>query len=459
MSRLPIRARLAAAFAVAMALVLTAAGMLLYARLGDDLSAALDTDLRLRAQDLGQVVGQPGGSLAAESNQRLIERGESFAQLLDARSNVLDATTPPGHVPLLERAELARALRRAVFIDRRSVPGLDEGARLLATSVSHDARRVVLVVGATRENRAEALRSLRTALLLIGPIALLLATGLGYTLAGGGLRAVEAMRRRAAAISGERPGERLPVQRTGDELERLATTLNAMLSRLDQALERERGFVADAGHELRTPLALMRAELDYALQHADTPEEFRSALQIASEETDRLVQLAGDLLLIAGSDRGELQLRREPIPASELLDSVRNRFAWRATESERQLEVHAPTDLTINGDRLRLEQAVGNLVDNALRHGHGTIRIEAHPNHGATELHVRDQGLGLSKDFIPRAFDRFTRADTAHAGGGAGLGLAIVNAIAVAHDGTAHLHADGNRADIWISLPADPPTP
>ena len=107
-SRLPIRVRLAAAFAVAMALVLTATGMLLYARLGNDLSAALDTDLRLRAQDLGQVVREPGGSLAAESNRRLIERGESFAQLLDARARVLDGTTPPGNVPLLARPSYTR---------------------------------------------------------------------------------------------------------------------------------------------------------------------------------------------------------------------------------------------------------------------------------------------------------------------------------------------------------------
>jgi signal transduction histidine kinase len=456
--RLPIRVRLVFAFAVAMALVLTATGVLVYTRLGDDLAAALDTDLRLRAQDLGQVIRHPGGSLAAESNGQLIERGESFAQLLDPRPRVLDATTPPGSVPLLDRAELARALRRAVFIDRRSVPGLDEGARLLATSVTHDARRAVLVVGATRENRAEALRSLRTALLLLGPIALVLSTGLGYALAGGGLRAVEAMRRRAAAISGERPGERLPVQATGDELERLGTTLNGMLARLDDALERERGFVADAGHELRTPLALMRAELDFALQHADTAEGLRSALQIASEETDRLAQLAGDLLVIAGSDREKLQLRREPIRASELLDSVRNRFASRAAESERRLEVHAPAGLIINGDRLRLEQAMGNLVENALRHGRGTVLVEARANGETTELHVRDQGPGLPKDFIPRAFDRFSRGDEAHAGAGAGLGLAIVHAIAIAHDGTAHVRADGNPADIWISLPADPTT-
>ena len=131
MSRLPIRLRLAGAFALAMALVLSATGWLLYARLGDDLSAALDTDLRLRAQDLGQVVREPGGSLAAESSRRLIERGESFAQLLDARAKVLDATAPLRSVPLLGQHELQRALRRAVFIDRLRVPGLDEPARLL----------------------------------------------------------------------------------------------------------------------------------------------------------------------------------------------------------------------------------------------------------------------------------------------------------------------------------------
>jgi hypothetical protein len=196
-SRLPIRVRVAAAFAVAMGLVLTATGLFLYARLGEDLSAALDTDLRLRAQDLGQVVREPGGSLAAESNGRLIERGESFAQLLDTRATVLDGTAPLGNVPLLAPPELRNALRRPVFIDRRSVAGLDEPARLLATSVVHGGQRDVLVVGATRENRAEALRSLRTELLVVGPIALVLATALGYVLAGTGLRAVEAMRRRA----------------------------------------------------------------------------------------------------------------------------------------------------------------------------------------------------------------------------------------------------------------------
>jgi two-component system, OmpR family, sensor kinase len=454
--RLPIRVRIAAAFAVAMALVLTATGLFLYARLGEDLSAALDTDLRLRAQDLGQLVREPGGSLAGESTGRLIERGESFAQLLNAKAIVLDGTTPLRQIPLLGPADLGKASVRATFIDRSSVPGLDEPARLLATSTVHDGQPAVLVVGATRENRAEALRSLRTELLLVGPLALVLATALGYVLAGTGLRAVEAMRRRAAAISGGRPGERLPVQPTGDELERLGTTLNEMLGRLDDAIERERGFVADAGHELRTPLALLRAELDYALDHAETEEELRGALRVSSDETDRLAQLAGDLLLIAGSDGGELPLRREPIRASDLLESVRNRFASRGADAGRAIRVHAPADLMIDGDRLRLEQAMGNLVDNALRHGAGTVRIEAGRVERAAELHVHDEGPGLPEDFAPRAFRRFSRADEAQTTGGAGLGLAIVHTIALAHGGTAHVLAQGSSADIYITLPTTP---
>jgi len=450
MRRLPVRTRMAAAFAVAMAVVLAATGLYVYTRVGDDLNQALDQDLRLRGQDLSVVVAHRAAPLTAESGGRLIERGESFAQLLDARGRVVDATRPVGRQPLVDAAELRRALRSATFVDRPSVPGLDEPARLLALSVSRDGRPFVLVVGGTRENRAETLGSLRTKLLIAGPVALLLAIGLGYLLAGTGLRAVDAMRRRAADISADRPGERLPVPPANDELRRLGTTLNEMLNRLEEALERERSFVADAGHELRTPLALLRAELDYALQHAEDEEELREALAEASAETDRLVQLAAGLLLIAGSDRRRIPLKLEPIAARERLESVRNRFEWRAGEAGRALELEVDGELVFSGDRLRLEQALGNLVENALRHGDGRIRVEARERGGRVELRVSDQGDGFPDSFVERAFDRFSRADPAHGGGGAGLGLAIVDAIARAHGGSASVRG---RTAVTLALP------
>jgi len=456
--RLPIRLRVAAAFAVAMALVLAGMAAVVYARLGTDLVRGLDQGLRLRAADLAALAAGSGESLATTVNARFVERGESFAQLLDQDGRVVDASPSLASIPLLSPGELAAAGRGVLFLDRPAVPGLDEPARLLATPVSRSGRRLVLVVGATRENRAEALRSLRTQLVLAGPLALLLATGAGYLLAGRALRAVEAMRRRAAAISGERADERLPVPCSGDELERLARTLNQMLDRLELALERERTFVADAGHELRTPLALLRAELDFALHHADDEAELRQAVRGASEETDRLVQLAGDLLLIATSDRGELRLRPEPLPAGQLLESVRNRYLWRAEQAGRGITIDSPQRLQVHGDRLRLEQALGNLVENALRHGRGTVRLQACPVDGQVELHVSDQGPGFPDSFIDRAFERFSQPSSSRGRGGAGLGLAIVAAVATAHGGHAQArNLVGAGADVWVGLPNQSP--
>jgi signal transduction histidine kinase len=334
------------------------------------------------------------------------------------------------------------------------VPGLDEPARLLAVPVRRTGQRVVLIAGATLENRAEALRSLRAELLIAGPIALLLATGLGYLLAGTGLRAVEGMRRQAAEVSAERAHDRLPVPRSGDELQHLGETLNAMLERLDRALERERGFVAEAGHELRTPLALLRAELDYALHYADSEDELRAALRNASAETDRLVQLAGDLLLIASSDRGTLPLRVEPVGVRGLLENVRHRFAWRAESEERHLLVEAPANLVVQADRLRLEQALGNLLENALRHGDGDVTLRASAVGDGLELHVLDGGTGFPAAFLPHAFERFTQGEESRAGAGAGLGLTIVATIARAHHGAAGARnqPDGG-ADVSLCLP------
>ena len=437
MSRLPIRLRVTAAFAVAMAVVLAALGWFLYARLDSHLRTELDTSLQVRADDLAALV-RDGGSLAP-SGRGLIEPGESFAQLLGRDGRVLDATRPLRHTALLDPA----AIHGATYENRASVPGLNESARLLAVPVP----RGVLIVGATRQNNAETLASFRTELLIAGPVALLLASLAGYLLAGLSLRPVESMRRRAAAISAETPGERLPVPQTRDEVERLGATLNEMLERLEAGLQRERDFVADAGHELRTPLALLRTELELALRQGRSEEELREALRASVEEVDRLAQLADDLLLIARYDRGRLPLRVEPLDAGSLLDTVISRFQWRADEASRQLASEAESGLTVSGDRLRLEQALGNLVDNALRYGRGRVTLQAAAANGRVELAVEDQGDGFGDE----CFERFRRAR--HEGAGAGLGLAIVRVIAEAHGGSADV-AGGSR--VRLVLPSSP---
>ena len=458
MRRLPIRLRVSAAFAVAMAAVLVLTGSILYLRVGSHLGSALDRQLRLRANDLAVVVSRPGTPLGAERRGRFVEAGETYAQVLDPAGRVIDGTAPLGRTSVLSTRELRQALAGAIFTNRGSVPGLDEPSRIFATHVTRRGRRLVLVVGITREDRAETLRSLRDELLIAGPIALLLATLAGYGLAGLALRPVESMRRRAAAISAERPGERLPVPQTRDEVERLGETLNAMLARLEAALERERTFVADAGHELRTPLALLRTELELALRHGEGVEELRQALRRSSEEVDRLTQLAEALLLIARSDQGQLGLRLELLEPADLLDSIATRFEWRASEAARAISTSAEPGIELHADRMRLEQALGNLVDNALRHGDGEVSLSARSHDGMIEFHVRDQGAGFPPGFIADAFTRFARPDQSRSGVGSGLGLSIVRTIAEAHGGSAHAatRAAGG-ADVWLSIPRSEP--
>jgi signal transduction histidine kinase len=227
------------------------------------------------------------------------------------------------------------------------------------------------------------------------------------------------------------------------------------LGRLETALEREREFVADAGHELRTPLAVLRTELELALRYGESPDELREAIRASSEEVDRLTQLAEDLLLIAGSDRGKLPLRIEAIDPAILLASVINRFRWRAETTQRSLACDVGPDARLSGDRLRLEQALANMVDNALRHGCGEVRVAFAGSNGNIELHVTDEGAGFPPQFLGHAFERFSRDDRGRGGSGAGLGLAIVEAIAQAHGGEAHAaNRPSGGADVWLVLPA-----
>ena len=285
----------------------------LRARVSSHLDGSLNQDLRLRAQDLSALV-RHGGSLAAAGGGHLVEPGESYAELLDRRGGVLDATPLLGRTALLTPQQVQRALRREIQAELPSVPGLDERSRLLAGPVDGK----VLAVGATLSNNSETLASLRDVLLVAGPVALVLASLAGYLLAGLSLRPVERMRRRAATISGENIESRLPVPRTHDEIERLGETLNEMLGRIEEVLRRERTFVADAGHELRTPLTLLRTELELALRQGSSAEELREAIRGASAEVDRLTQLAEGLLLIARTDQGTLQMRPERIEAGLL---------------------------------------------------------------------------------------------------------------------------------------------
>ncbi|HKY11916.1 MAG TPA: ATP-binding protein [Gaiellaceae bacterium] len=415
MSRLPIRVRLSLAFAAAMAVLLAALGAFLYFQLRHSLDEQIEASLRAQAD--------------AAAAGAVVQREESLAQVLDADGEVTRGFDRP----------LAEPATRERFVDR-DVAGLDDNPYRLLVVPGEGGQTIV--VGASLEDRDDALGGLLAAFLVGGPIALALSTLLGYLLAGALLRPVEDMRRRAAEISTERAGQKLPLPHAHDEIFRLGSTLNEMLGRLEAGIARERRFVADASHELRTPLALLRTELELAQRRPRSPEELRAALDSAAEEVDRLTRLAEDLLVLARADEGRLQLRREEIQVKDLLETV-------AARSNQDVEIGVRDGESIIGDRLRLEQALGNLVDNARRHGAGTIRLEAERKNDLLELRVSDEGPGFAPELLPHAFDRFTRGDEARERGGTGLGLAIVAAVAKAHGGRAH--AAGST--VTIELP------
>jgi two-component system, OmpR family, sensor kinase len=432
MSRLPIRIRLSLAFAAAMAVVLAGLGGFLFLQLRSSLDEQLDASLRAQAAAL------PSRGL---NRPAAVDEDKSVAQML-APDGTVSSSFPPGL-----RHPLAAPAAAAHLIAKREIPGLRNGPyRLL---VAPDGGGRTIVVGASLEERNEALHNLLIALLIGGPVALVLSSLAGYALAGAVLRPVERMRRQAAAISAETASERLPLPRAADEIRRLGVTLNAMLGRLESGLERERRFVADASHELRTPLALLRTELELARRQPRTPDELRAALDSAAEEVDRLSRLAEDLLVLARVDDGRLALRREPVEAGELLAGIATRFAGQAAHQGREVAVAGEPSLTVSADRLRLEQALGNLVDNALRHGAGTVTLGASAENGSAAIRVSDEGGGFPPSLLPHAFERFTRGDDARARGGAGLGLALVDAVARAHGGRARI--DG--ATVTIELP------
>jgi heavy metal sensor kinase len=433
--RLPIRLRLTLAFACGMALVIAALGAFIYLRLGAELLSGIDMGLRSRAQVLAAGVAD-AGAFPEGTPGHLIDADEAFAQVLDPSRQppIVESSPRIADTPLVPAARLD-AIRYPTFLSL-SVPALEDPARLLVVPIPSGDGRVFVVVGATLSDRGEALDRLLVALAIGGPILLVLTSLAGWWLAGAALRPVERLRGQAEAISVSEPGRRLAVPETDDELARLATTLNAMLERLERNLEQERRFVDDAAHELRTPLTVLKGELDLALSRPRAPDELERALRSASAEADRLARLAEDLLVLSRATGGRLPVHRtEVVPADVVAPSVETHRRT-AVEANVRLEMHVPEG-TVNLDPVRIRQAVDNLLDNAIEHtpAGGVVLVTAERSDGRFRLSVQDPGPGFPAGFLQRAFEPFARRDGNE--GGAGLGLAIVSAVAEGHGGTA----------------------
>lgn len=436
-SRVPLRLRVTVAFALAMTISLVGLGVFVYYRVEATLFS------QARAALGAQMAILEGSSRTDRAGATSAMNGEFFGQVLTGQGDVV-VSSPHLVGPVVEANLLPRpggpevVVEQSVALERGDDP--EAALVLLRREGDH-----VLAVGTSKEDLADALGGLRTQLFVGGPLALVLSAFAGYLAAGTALRPMEHMRRRAAAISANSSGERLPLPAARDEVHRLGRTLNEMLDRLDAGLHRERRFVAEASHELRTPLALLKLELELALARPRSPEELTAAIRSAGEEVDRLTRLSEDLLLLAASDDRRLLLDRSDIAVGPMLVALAERFAALADQDGRRITVACDGSLAVQADGARLDRALSNLVDNALRHGAGDVELSAHLTDRRVSIRVADHGRGLpAVGDGARAFERFSRDSASRSRGGRGLGLPIVHAIVAEHDGTVTI---ADRAD------------
>jgi two-component system OmpR family sensor kinase len=445
LGRLPILAKLTAAFAAATLLMLVAAALFVTLRLRADIDDRVNANLHARSVAAAQALaeGTDIADVAVEDPE------ESFAQVL-VGDRVVE-TDGSVAVRSITPAEVGLAAQEPLMVERQ-LAGIDGKARLLATAASSPSGPAVVVVGQSLVDRNEALASVVTSFLVGGAVALIVASALGYALARSGLAPVEAMRSRASRISADSADTQLPLPAANDQLRRLGETLNDMLSRLHEAYERERRFVEDASHELRTPLAVIKTDLEGVLMARDHSPRATEAIQSALDETDRLARTADDLLVLARADNRQLALRPTGVAADDLFDWTIARFGRRAKAMLRQV-VCVPCDgIEVRADRDRLRQVLFNLVDNALSHGEGLVTLSATLSDGGVAITVTDQGEGFRARFAAHALERFARADTVRRTDGAGLGLAIVETIAKAHGGRAWVDV-GRPSAVHVWLP------
>ncbi len=286
----------------------------------------------------------------------------------------------------------------------------------------------------------------------------LLSLGAGYFIAQRSLRPARTLIGAAQRINAQRLRERVPTTGSGDELDQLAVALNEMLNRIEHHVRQMQQFTADASHELRTPLAALRGNAEVALNRERSAEELREVVENSIEHYDRLARIAEDLLLLARADAGHHVLRMEKIELGGTIKRAVDLYEPLARDNGIELDFRKCTEIKFEGDKGRLRQLVGNLLDNAIRHTNagGLISVSLDVGNEAVKLEVKDTGTGIPEEHLTRVFDRFYRVDSARSAqhGGAGLGLPICRMIAECHGGNINIFShSGQGTSVVVTLP------
>jgi signal transduction histidine kinase len=458
---MPIRLRVALVFALALAAAFALGGWLFISQLSAAMLKSTDAALAARLAQAGRYTADDEeGNLPASFLTAKPGPGEYIVQVVGPSGRVIRVSQNAGKAPLLSPAELRQAQRGQVLLTRTA----DRGPERVLAGPYGGEHGWVAIAAVSLQPSENTLRQVTNGL-LIGGAVFVIAGGIGaYWLARAALAPVERLRREVAALSEHDTGATVRVPGTRDEIAALASTMNGLLMRLHRALARQRAFVADASHELRTPFSVLRGELELAGRPGRSKEELRAAVAAATAETDRLTRLTDDLLLLARGDEDKLSLHLEPTDVSALLAASAQRARSRAEAAGVTCQVSAAPGLMAVVDAGRIRQAADNLIDNALRFAPpgSQVVISAEADGPSLVIEVSDAGPGFPPEFLPHAFERFRRPDhdRGRSAGGAGLGLAIVHAIALAHGGAA---AARNRPDggaaVRLELPRHPGSP
>jgi signal transduction histidine kinase len=436
------RTTVASALVVACALVIGGIGFVIL--LTSSLSSSVEDTAQQRA---GLVVR----ALEAGSNPRqLADHGdeEMFVQIAGAHNRLLANSDPKLTGPVLPSAR-----NHGVTIDHLPIDDGTHSFRVVTAEAALSGRTLLVIAGASLEHVTESTRAVTRMLLYGIPGLLVLVVLTTWLFTGRALRPVEMVRRKVADISSEELEQRVPVPETGDEIARLAETMNEMLNRLSHSSLRQRHFISDASHELRSPLASIRHHAEIAAQHPETTSLEELVMTILHEEK-RLEGLVDDLLLLARADEHTLALARNPI---DLDDLVFEEAARVRTSSKLQVDTSRVSAARILGDRGSLRRVLRNVADNAMRHARTRISFEVSSLGGTASVVVVDDGDGIPKEDRGRIFERFTRLEDARDrdSGGSGLGLSIVAEIMTAHAGSVTVgEGGGSGARFELRLPA-----
>ncbi|MEK6539352.1 MAG: ATP-binding protein [Deltaproteobacteria bacterium] len=461
---LPIRAKLTIWYTTLLATSLITFGSIVYVVLSKSITASIDSRLTSPAEMLSKAVFKPGTVKLPQNFDIFLEHffgiktSGNFIQLLDKYGKIVfvSSTLGKNHIPLSSKAYHNALAGIATYETIDSIG--QQQARIIIFPLMEKGKLVsILQVGVPLQESTVAVRALFYILILGIPLAVILASGVGWFLAKKALSPVDEITNMARKIEAGSLGERLAVPGQRDEIGRLAETFNDMIARLESSFKHVKQFTSDASHELKTPLTVLRGEMEIALRTEKTVDGLREVIKSSLEEIDRMNAIVKSLLNLARLDT-KIHLPMDKIRLNEIVEERFNQTMPLAVDKRIEMSIVENLMVTVLGDKLRIGQLLFNLLDNAIKYTTrgGKIEISLKQENTMAVIAVRDTGIGIAKEDIPYIFDRFYRVDKARTRvvGGVGLGLSICREIVEAYEGKIEVESEVGKGSIFkVYLP------